>query len=143
MTESDQGFVASKGHLKITGEKPSSNESAIEPFRIELLLRVINEKNLSSEQIYNADESGLFWQMLPDKTLADLNEKVAPGRKVIKARTTFMQCANVAGKHKLPLFVVGTAKKNPSLTQSCSLYLYSSTTYEIRQSTPKSFIVVG
>ncbi|KAG8237577.1 hypothetical protein J437_LFUL003301 [Ladona fulva] len=85
MTESNEGFVASKGwldrfkhhygirHLKITGEKLSSNGSAVEPFRIELLLRVINEKNLSSEQIYNADESGLFWRMLPDKTLADLN----------------------------------------------------------------------
>ncbi|KAG8237403.1 hypothetical protein J437_LFUL016389 [Ladona fulva] len=123
MTESDEGFVASKGWLdrfkhlhgirclKITEEKLSSNESAIEPFRIELLLRVINEKNLSSEQIYYADESGLYWRMLPDKNLADLNEKVAPGRKVIKARITFMPYANVAGKHKLPLFVVGTAKK--------------------------------
>ncbi|KAG8233900.1 hypothetical protein J437_LFUL005228 [Ladona fulva] len=48
MTESDQGFVASKGwldrfkhrhgirRLKITGEKLSSNESAIESFRIDL-----------------------------------------------------------------------------------------------------------
>ncbi|KAG8239696.1 hypothetical protein J437_LFUL019060 [Ladona fulva] len=35
--------------LKITMEKLSNNESAIEPFRIELLLRVINEKNLSSD----------------------------------------------------------------------------------------------
>ncbi|KAG8234241.1 hypothetical protein J437_LFUL007748 [Ladona fulva] len=123
MTESDESFVASKGWLdrfkhchgirclKIIGEKLSSNESTIEPVRIELLLRVIDEKNLSSEQFYNADESELFWRMLPDKILADLNEKVAPGRKVIKAKITFMPCANVTGKHKLPLFAVGTAKK--------------------------------
>ncbi|KAG8236433.1 hypothetical protein J437_LFUL016938 [Ladona fulva] len=122
MTESDEGFVASKGwldrfkhrqgirRLKITEEKLSSNESAIEPFRIELLLCVINEKYLSSEQIYNADESWLLWGMLLDKTLADLDEKVAPGRKVIKARITFMPCTNVTGKHKLPLFVVEIAK---------------------------------
>ncbi|KAG8232655.1 hypothetical protein J437_LFUL012615 [Ladona fulva] len=106
MTESDQGFVASKGwldrfkhrhgirHLKITGEKLSSNESAIEPFRIEVLLHVINEKNLSSEQIYNANESGLFWQMLPDKTLADLNEKVAPGRKLRYGKLLLMSILN-------------------------------------------------
>ncbi|GBN49540.1 Jerky -like [Araneus ventricosus] len=49
--------------------------------------------------------------MLPDKTLADHNEKVAPERKLIKARITFMPCANVTGKHKLPLFVVRTANK--------------------------------
>ncbi|KAG8239370.1 hypothetical protein J437_LFUL018712 [Ladona fulva] len=133
MTESDEDFVASKGwldrfkhhhgirRLKITGEKLFSNENAIEPFRIELLLHVINEKNLSSEQIYIADESGLFWRMLPDKTLSDLNEKVTPGRKVIKGRITFMLCANVAGKHKLPLFVVGTAKKTTSLQVSHGL----------------------
>ncbi|KAG8240076.1 hypothetical protein J437_LFUL018900 [Ladona fulva] len=65
----------------------------------------------SDEHIYNADESELFWRMLADKTLADLNEKVAPGRKLIKARITFMPCANVTGKHKLPLFVVGKAIK--------------------------------
>ncbi|KAG8234985.1 hypothetical protein J437_LFUL013865 [Ladona fulva] len=35
-------------------------------------------------KIYNADESGLFWRMLPNKTLADLNEKVAPGKKELK-----------------------------------------------------------
>ena len=98
---SDEDFVASRGwldrfkhrhgirRLKITGEKLSINKSTIEPFRNELL-QVINEKNVSAEKIYNADESGLFWRMLPDKTLAGHNEKVAPGRKVIKERITFM-----------------------------------------------------
>ncbi|KAG8239897.1 hypothetical protein J437_LFUL018517 [Ladona fulva] len=91
------------------GESKGDMEKRNKP--IELLLRVINEKNLSSQQIYNADESELFRQMLPDKKLADLNEKVAPGRKVIKARITFMTCANVTGKHKLPIFVVVNATK--------------------------------
>ena len=60
ITRSDEGFVASKEwldrfkhrhgirRLKITGEKLSKNESAIKPFRKELL-QVINEKNLSAE----------------------------------------------------------------------------------------------
>ncbi|GBM11619.1 Jerky -like [Araneus ventricosus] len=123
MTKSDEGFVASKGwldifkhqhgirRLKITGEKLSSNESAIEPFRIELL-RFINQKNLSAEQMYNADESGLFWRMLRNKTLADHYEKVVSGRKSIKVRITFTPCANATGKHKPSLFVAGTAKKS-------------------------------
>lgn len=63
------------------------------------------------EQIYNADESGLFWRMLPEHTLASSHEKNAPGRKIIKARITFMPCANVSGTHKLPLLVIGTAQK--------------------------------
>lgn len=130
----NEGFVASKGwldrfkhrhgirRLKMTGEKLSSNEGAIEPYREELL-SVIADKHLSPEQIYNADESGLFWRMLPDRTLAAHNEKMAPGRKMIKARITFMPCANMTGKHKLPLFVVGTAQK-PRAFKAVTLPIY-------------------
>ena len=103
--------------LKITREKLSNNESAIEPFRNELL-QVINEKNLIAEQIYHVDESGLFWRMIPDKTLPGHSEKVAPGMKVIEARIAFMPCANETGK--LPLLVVGTAKK-PQAFKSVTL----------------------
>ncbi|KAF0712292.1 jerky protein-like, partial [Aphis craccivora] len=122
ITKQKDGFTASRGwldnfkhrhgirRLKITGEKLSCDEAAIEPFRNELQ-RVINENNLDLEQIYNADESGLFWRMLPEHTLASSHEKNAPGRKIIKARITFMPCANASGTHKLPLLVIGTAQK--------------------------------
>ena len=46
--------------------------------------RVINENNFDLEQIYNADESGLFWRMLPEHTLASSHEKTPLGEKLLK-----------------------------------------------------------
>ncbi|XP_025405713.1 jerky protein homolog-like [Sipha flava] len=134
ITKQEDGFTASRGwldnfkhrhgirRLKITGEKLSCDEASIEPFRNELQ-RVINENNLDLEQIYNADESGLFWRMLPEHTLTSSHEKNAPGRKMIKARIIFMPCANASGTHKLPLLVIGTAQK-PRAFKSVNLPVY-------------------
>lgn len=96
--------------LSITGEILSSNIDAVEPFK-EKLLSKIREMDLQHDQIYNADESGLFWRVLPNKTLAHGNEKSAPGRKISKERITFMPCANASGSHKLRLLVVGKSAK--------------------------------
>lgn len=96
--------------LTITGEILSSNVDAVEPFREKLFLK-IREMGLQHDQIYNADESGLFWRVLPNKTLAHGNEKSAPGRKISKERVTFMPCANASGSHKLRLLVVGKSAK--------------------------------
>ncbi|XP_018576379.1 tigger transposable element-derived protein 2-like [Anoplophora glabripennis] len=96
--------------LKVSGEKVSSNAEAVQPFQ-EKFLKEIREKDLCPEQIYNADESGLFWKVLPDKTLASSAETSASGSKVSKERITFMPCANSIGNHKLQLLVVGKAKK--------------------------------
>ncbi|VVC37760.1 DDE superfamily endonuclease domain [Cinara cedri] len=49
--------------------------------------------------------------MLSEHTLVSSHEKNAPGRKIIKARITFMLCANASGTHKLPMFVIGTVQK--------------------------------
>jgi hypothetical protein len=72
----------------------------------------ITELNLSPVQIYNADESALYWKMLPDKTLVLSQEKNAPGRKTIKERVTFLLCANADGSNKLKPLVIGKAQ-NP------------------------------
>jgi len=82
--------------LKISGEKLSSKVDCIEPFQKDFEELVI-QNNFKSEQIYNDDESGLFWRMLPDHTLVSSTEKAAPGRKIIKERVTFMPCANATG----------------------------------------------
>lgn len=96
--------------MTITGEILSSNVDAVEPFK-EKLHSKIREMGLQHDQIYNADESGLFWRVLPNKTLAHSNEKSAPGRKISKERITFMPCANASGSHKLRLLVVGKSAK--------------------------------
>lgn len=43
----------------MTGEKLSSNEAAVSPF-VECFKKKIAELNLTPDQVYNADESGLL-----------------------------------------------------------------------------------
>ncbi len=62
------------------------------------------------DSIYNADETGLFYNKLPNKLY--LPEGVdARGRKEMasKDRITIMLCSSASGKNKLPLFVIGKA----------------------------------
>ena len=54
----------------------------------------MEEMDLVPAQLYNADESGLYWRCLPEKTLASSDEKEAPGMKKQKDRVTLMLCAN-------------------------------------------------
>ncbi|KAJ8934737.1 hypothetical protein NQ314_013219 [Rhamnusium bicolor] len=103
--------------LTVSGELLSSDFSAVEPFK-EKLKKKIKELNLTSDQLYNADESGLFWRLLPNKTSVHSGEKSAPGRKISKERITFMPCANASGSHKLRLFVLGKAKKPRAFANS-------------------------
>ena len=70
-------------NLSIQGEKLSAAVETVEPF-LQKLRKVIEEKGLTPEQIYNAVETGLLWKCLPDKTLVVCREKTAPGFKKSK-----------------------------------------------------------
>lgn len=94
---------------RICGEILSSDVSVITPF-IHKLRAKMNEMGLTIAQIYNADESGLFYRLLPHTTYVTASEKTAPGRKIRKERVTFMLCANADGSHKLTPFVIGKSK---------------------------------
>lgn len=63
--------------LSVTGEKSASMEE-VAAF-VAKLDKIIESENLSSQQIYNCDETGLNYKMLPTKTLASREEKSAPG----------------------------------------------------------------
>ena len=53
--------------------------------------------------IYNMDETGLFFRQTTNKTLFDSGEKCSSGKKV-KVRMTVMLCANVLReKEKAPV----------------------------------------
>lgn len=96
--------------LQISGEKLSAQPQLVEPFKVALRSK-IEELGLSNDQLYNADESGLFWKILPTKTYVSSQEKSAPGTKTEKQRITFLCCANATGSHQLKLLVVGKSKK--------------------------------
>ena len=62
------------------------------------------------EDIYNADEFGLFYQCLPNKTLHLKSDKCSGG-KLSKIRITALTAANAVSS-KLPMFAIGKSK-NP------------------------------
>ncbi|GJQ82182.1 hypothetical protein Trydic_g6011 [Trypoxylus dichotomus] len=62
--------------LKVSGEKLSRDPTVVQP-----VLRKMDELKLLPNQIYNADESELFWKVLPDHTLVHVKETSTPGRK--------------------------------------------------------------
>ncbi|KAH0815288.1 hypothetical protein GEV33_007503 [Tenebrio molitor] len=95
--------------LKVSGEKLSSQPELVDPFKLELKNK-IQELNLTLDQLYNADETGLYWKLLPDRTFVSSTEKTAPGRKTEKQRITFFACTNATGNHKVKPLVIGKAK---------------------------------
>lgn len=117
----DKNFNASEGwfsnfkrrygirFLQISGEKLSSPVELIDPFKIKLK-ETMEKMEISLDQLYNADESALFWKLLPNKTYVAVNEKSAPGRKTDKSRVTFLACTNASGTHKIPPLVIGKSK---------------------------------
>ena len=60
--------------------------------------------------IYNADETGLFWKCLPDRTLAPKGSQIQ-GLKAPKDRITVLVAANMDGSDKRPLLTIGKFAK--------------------------------
>ena len=76
--------------------------------------------NYDLENIYNADELGLFYQCLPDKSYQLKTEKCSGG-KHSKIRITGLAAANAVGS-KLPIFVIRNAK-NPRCFKNIKKFL--------------------
>ena len=74
-----------------------------------LPLKNILEK-YEPNDIDNADEKGLFWQMLPENSL-EFTGKKAHGSKQPKNRITLLVGANMNGTDKLKLLAIGKSKK--------------------------------
>lgn len=86
---------------------------AVDDESIEVWLRLNLESMLSTytdRDIYNADEAGLFYNLLPNRTLA-LKGEACSGRKVSKERITVLFCANLDGSDKRRLFVIGKSAR--------------------------------
>lgn len=120
--EGESGFTASNGwldrwkqrygvkQLSICGEKLSADPSTVGEFTIKFH-ELIEKEGLTGEQIYNCDETGLNYRMLPAKSLALKSEKSSPGYKKSKERITILACSNATGEHKVKLAIIGKAKK--------------------------------
>ncbi|XP_025099953.1 tigger transposable element-derived protein 1-like [Pomacea canaliculata] len=86
------------------GEAASSDKAGAEKF-VQEFRQIIEEGGYIPQQVFNADETGLFWKKLPNKTYITKEEKALPGHKSMKDRLTLLLCSNASGDLKLkPLF---------------------------------------
>ena len=67
-------------------------------------------RQFSADDIFNLDKTGLFWQLLPNKTIAFRGEQCTGGKKS-KQRITRLVGANMSGSEKFPLLVIGNSKR--------------------------------
>lgn len=94
------------------GEAGSVKESLVpeERRRLQTLLA-----DYDPEDIYNADETGLFYQMTPTRFLSTTNR---PGVKKAKARFTALLTSNATGTRLLKIWIIGKAKKPRSFLKT-------------------------
>ncbi|GFU95931.1 tigger transposable element-derived protein 1 [Trichonephila clavipes] len=92
-------------HIKITGESAIADEVAPKIFPEELA-KIIENGDYSADQVFNADETGLYWKKMSNRTYIAKDEKTASGHKASKDRVTLLLCSNASGDRMLkPLLI--------------------------------------
>lgn len=100
--------------LKSGGEKASADYVGATMF-VDELEEFISRENLTNEQIYNGDETSLFWKCFPESSLVCHDEHFIDGHKNSKERITVLLCANAAGTHKCKPLVIGKSARPRAL----------------------------
>jgi hypothetical protein len=100
--------------IKTCGESGSVNNTIVEA-AIPELTALLEQYN--PNDIYNFDETALFYRMEPDRTLAS---KRISGRKEDKERLTVALCSNATGSDKLIPLVIGKYQ-NPRCFKNINL----------------------
>ena len=91
---------------KVSGEAGSVSEGDIRPWLDDALPHLLRQ--YKPEDVYNVDETGLFYKMTPDKSLTFKGDKCTGGKKA-KECPTVLVGASMAGE-KLPLLIIGKSK---------------------------------
>jgi hypothetical protein len=93
----------------ICGESRAVDDTVCDEWK-KKLVSLLSTKKYAPSEIFNADESGLFYRCLPDKTLHFKNDECS-GVKQSKERLTVLLAANMTGSEKRPPLVIGKYKK--------------------------------
>lgn len=94
---------------KMSGEATSVNFEDVKKWLEEKW--PIMKSGYAEKDIYNADETGVFYNITPQHTLKFKGEKCFGG-KMSKNRLTALVCANMSGCDKKKLLIIGKSK-NP------------------------------
>ncbi|GFX74871.1 tigger transposable element-derived protein 1 [Trichonephila clavipes] len=101
---------ALKFYKELKESEPSTssreNEEAARKYP-EKLAKIIKDGEYCAHQVFNADETGLFWKKMPTRTYIAKSEKTASGFKAAKDRVTLLLCSNASGDRMLKPLLVG------------------------------------
>ena len=88
----------------VCGESASVSTTSTDEWKESNLKKILED--YSPSDIFNADETGLFYRCLPSRTPATKGETCS-GDKIPKERITLMVAAKMNGTEKLPLLAIG------------------------------------
>lgn len=107
----------------VCGESAAVSDESVEHWKEEVLPSLL--EGFESRDIYNVDETGLFYQLMPSKTYSVKGE-ACHGGKMSKQRITVLLCSNADGSDKLEPIVIGKFQKprcfKNSVTLPCKYY---------------------
>jgi hypothetical protein len=92
-------------NVYLHGEGGSVNEEQVMVERAKLQVKL---RNYSPHDVYNADETGLYYRLLPRRSVVlEAEAKSIRGTKLIKDRLTILLCCNATGTSKLVPLAIG------------------------------------
>ncbi|UYV60678.1 hypothetical protein LAZ67_1001867 [Cordylochernes scorpioides] len=107
---------------RLCGEGASISPAIIIDEHLTNLNSILANSGYDPANIYNADETGLFFQLIPDRTLAHKDESCR-GVKRMKQRITVLLCCNSTGTDKRRLLIIGKSAK-PRCFRNFSPHFY-------------------
>ncbi|GFY32552.1 tigger transposable element-derived protein 1 [Trichonephila clavipes] len=75
----------------------------------------MEDGDYSADQVFNADETGIYWKKMANRTYIAKDEKTASGLKASKDRFTLLLCSNVSGDRMLKPFLINKSLRPRTL----------------------------
>ena len=95
-------------YKKEQGEKQNADFPAAQQWKQHIVPAILQAYN--RDDIFNADETGLYYRGLPDRGHCIRGDELLGGKKAMERITTLV-CANMSGTEKRPLFIIGKSRQ--------------------------------
>ncbi|XP_032871920.1 tigger transposable element-derived protein 1-like isoform X2 [Amblyraja radiata] len=107
-------------HVRFNGQAAGADNRSAAAFKEELHGIIADEKYLP-EQIFNVDETGLFWKRMPERTYIHQESRTTAGFKACTDCVTLLLGGNVSGFKLKPLLIYHS--ENPRALKNVSKHL--------------------
>ena len=112
---------------KEQGEKQSADVVGASDWQKDILPEVLQK--FHSDDIFNADETGLYYHGIPDKGFCLKGQDLLGGKKALDRKTVLL-CSSMSGSEKLPPLVIGKVSNHAVFPNIWIIHLL--TTTEVR-----------